>query len=100
MIRECMTFGVLPARVTFEEAFDAECEDGTYAITLNGSDSAGASRCGLDGDDGVPALAGVHSPASLWTVVKALTFEWDHHGDDWAGLWASDILGTLGFEWI
>jgi hypothetical protein len=96
-----LNYGEMPARADFRGAFEAECPDGRYAITLNSSDRVNARRCGLDGnDDGELYLEDTHSEGTLWRVVSALQYEWDLCGEEWAGDFASSILYTLGIEWV
>ena len=95
-----LTYGVLPSYTAFRGRFEASLPSGDYHITLSASDKAMAARVGLDGTDDGGYLEDTHDVVSLWRAFKVLAFEWDHHGDDGAGDFASCILQTLGIEWI
>jgi len=89
-----MTYGTLPSRREFVRQFDLNVPDGIYRIRPP------KVRPALVGvvrphDD----ISGDYKCSELWQLVKDLTREWQN-GSDEAGDWASDILGTLGFEWI
>lgn len=85
-----MTYGTLPSRREFVRAFDREVPSGIYYIS-----GRPAER-----DD----VAGEYSCSQLWHLVVDLTRAWNEAQDETeaerAGQWASNILGTFGFEWI
>lgn len=100
MAHTSMTYGVLPTREQFDEAFDRECPEGTFSF---GNDER-------FGNDEV-------SERALWNelTVALGEFEDGEHNDecggdgqhcngecpgDRAGSWCSAVLGVLGFEWI
>lgn len=78
--RKSMTYGVFPSRRDFFQAFKEEVTDGSYDIrndTIVGTASFDAE--------------GLHD------LLIELTRDF---GDDEAMSLASDILGSLGFEWV
>jgi hypothetical protein len=81
-MRRSMTYGVLPTVEEFGEAFSEEVDGGVYRI-----------KSGLTP---LPGNAdGEHTMSELWELVKKLA-----EGSDEEMSVASDILSTLGFEWI
>lgn len=78
-----MTYGTLPSRREFIRACGSR---EIYRIAGRPAERDG--------------VAGEYTCQELYGLVKRLTREWNENGDDNAGDWASDILGTLGFEWI
>ena len=95
-----LNYGDLPTYKQFRERFERSLPSAEYHITLSASDRAMAERVGLDGADDGGYLENTHDCVSLWRAFKVLVFEWEHHGDDGAGNFASSILYTLGIEWI
>ena len=95
-----LNYGTLPDYTAFRHAFERKCPNGDYRITLSASDRAMAERVGLDGSDDGGYLEDIHDVVTLWRAFKVLAFEWDHHGDEGAGDFASSILYTLNIEWI
>jgi hypothetical protein len=77
-----MTYGVLPTEEEFEKAFFDEVESGIYRI------KSGLTPLPGDAD-------GEHTMSELWELVKRLA-----EGSEEEQSLASDILSTLGFEWI
>lgn len=85
--RQAMTYGVLPKRQDFCDAFfDATGGQPTYSLVVKGK----APKEVATGD---------YTEAELWAVVGKLKKAWER-GDEDAGDWASGILTTLGFEWV
>jgi hypothetical protein len=81
-----MTYGTLPSRREFIRACGAKnLPDGIYTIS-----GRPAERDGVAGD---------YTCQELYALVRQLTARW-RDGEEGAGSWASDILGTLGFEWV
>ena len=81
---KAMTWGTLPKQEEFLVAFYDACPRGTFRIT-HGSESSTNLR----------PPAGEYTPSALWNELERLNGE----GEE-AESWCSDILGTLGFEWI
>lgn len=85
--RASMTYGVLPKRQAFADAFDSATEGrSTYDMVVKGKHPK-------------EVATGDYTEDQLWEMVKALKRAWEN-GDEDAGDWASGILTTLGFEWI
>jgi hypothetical protein len=88
-----MSYGELPSREAFSEAFDRECPEGTFSF-------------GNDPYVGTDVL----NETQLWRELEAqhATFsEWECPGDcdgsedcpvEAAGSWCSSVLGCLGFD--
>lgn len=95
---KCMTYGVMPERGEFDFAFAAFCPEGTYHISH-----------GSPGPDWRPA-AHNYTREELWVELEELvdlensgeveTADMIEGREDSPGSWASDILYTLGFEWV
>lgn len=80
-----LTWGVLPSREEFDMAFDLEQPDGIYSIRNARGESDG------------PAVAdGDYSSDELWSFLEAAVAG----GDERAKNFASQVLQSLGFEWI
>jgi hypothetical protein len=77
-----MTYGTLPSVEEFNEAFCEEVDRGVYRI------KSGLTPLPGDAD-------GEHTMSELWELVKRLA-----EGSEEEQSLASDILSTLGFEWI
>lgn len=86
-IRRSMSYGQLPTRAEFKKAFNEEI-DGRYRIRDR---RLGDSEHRL-------------TEAQLWKLLAELRnvhrFGRNEDVSEEAGSLASDILGTLGFEWI
>ena len=89
-----MTYGTLPSFEEFGMAFDNECPNGTFSLTLSRADSRAA--------DGTRIGDGNYSDIDLYTGVKELMRKWAAGGEqsEAAGDLASAILFTLGFRWV
>jgi hypothetical protein len=83
-----LTYGQLPTRLQFRQAFERAVPDGVYGIRAG----AGAASDPFN-------LAGDYTHSELWGTVKKLVEKWEDY-DEEAGEWASSILGTLGIEWV
>ncbi len=81
-----LNWGQLPLREDFERAFERELGEKLYEIR-HGS---------LSDDDGLRPAAGDYTCRELWVELGRLV-ELDNEVADG---WASDILSTLGFEWV
>jgi len=77
-----MTYGTLPSRREFIRACGSR---ELYRISGRPAERDG--------------VAGEYTCQELYALVRQLTAHW-RDGDETAGQWASDILGTLGFEWV
>lgn len=87
--RHSMSFGVMPTQAEFKKAFvDDLGAGGVYRIRAGGSDDTLMHE--IDGD---------YTADELFALVRKLKRRWDA-GDDVAGSIASDILYTLGIEWV
>lgn len=85
MSRQCMTYGELPSKSAFEIAFNEECPDG-YSF---GNDE-------IVGDNTL-------NSEELWAKLQECRSVWFHEDSelgDKAGDWCSEVLSTLGFEWV
>lgn len=84
--------GTMPPRDLFNAAFERECPRGFYSITL------GAGRA----SDAMCAAEGSHTADELYSLISTLADDWEgmEDGDDCGAMVASDILSTLGFEWV
>lgn len=89
-----LTFGVVPSDTAILAAFDRECPEG-YSVALGRGDSATLARAGSE----APSHGDWTGP-ELVDVIGVLSAAWRDEGDEDAGLLASSILSTLGFEWI
>lgn len=84
-----LTYGQLPSREDFTEAFRAQCPDGGYEF----KNDERVGSCSL-------------SEGALWgKIVEAhRMFEDDHNvtceQSDQAGEWCSAVLFSLEFEWV
>lgn len=100
-----LTYGILPTAEEFRLAFERECPDGKYAITLGRSDSKALMAFRLcDGAfhywdlwDAINEVVNVHElgPEEL----KDVPHEAEGMDETRMSL-VSGILQTLGFEWI
>jgi hypothetical protein len=106
--RRSMTFGHMPTKKEFTEAYDAALEEdgvGTYRIVFKGLDQRTADKAGFD--------SGSYSANELWDLVHALRnlhdqsegvsgarASRDEEVYENAGSVASSIMETLGFEWV
>jgi hypothetical protein len=84
-MRQSMTYGVLPNRDAFSEAFSEECNSGKFRIR----------NCPMIGNDDL-------TESELWNQVQNAANAWNNDSEDseeW-GDWASCVLSVLGFEWI
>lgn len=93
-----MTYGVLPTREAFGEAFDRECPGGTFRVNLNVRDSDAVEWVGIPVDPYADWDAD-----EAWAALNALTESWaagDPYAGEKCGDLASTILQILGFEWI
>jgi hypothetical protein len=59
-----MTFGVMPTREAFADAFAAECPRGEYRITLASSDARNF--------DGTSLGTGSYSESQLWHIIQEI----------------------------
>ncbi len=98
-----LSWGTFPVRQEFDDAFESDeviRRMGGYAI----------SHGSLKVTDDFDAIGGLYEDSEelwqelqrLWTLYLSLP---EHDGgltekQDRAASWVSDILGTLGFEWI
>ena len=83
-----MTFGEMPDFDEFEEAFDREVGDGRYEI-----------RAGQLAPEWFPD--GDYTAIELYRLINKMKDNWgDDDDDDSPAQVASDIMGTLGFEWV
>lgn len=98
-----MTYGVLPTREQFSEAFDRECPRGQYNIRLGASDSRTV--------DGFKLGDGDWTESQLWDAIQEIVNASQVAPDeetqseyyariDLAMDLVSSIMSTLGFEWI
>jgi hypothetical protein len=91
MTPKSMTYGVLPTREEFEEAFSATCGVASVAI-------ANERACAFTDDPRVGTCELTCS--ELWAEITRARAEWtDEHNERPEG-WISDVLGVLGFEWV
>lgn len=84
-MRQSMTYGVLPNRDAFSEAFSEECLGGKFRIR----------NCPMIGNDDL-------TESQLWNRIESAVHAWSNDSEDseeW-GDWASCVLDVLGFEWI
>ena len=81
-----MTYGTLPGRRAFLDAFNRETGGADYRI-----ESRGEMADYID--------SGEYAASDLYKIVEDLAEQWNE-GDDEAGSVASSILETLGFEWV
>lgn len=85
-MRQSMTYGVLPDRKAFSNAFEEKCHPkGTFSIR----------NCPMMGNCNLTEY-------QLWVQVKVAAHAWNNgleDSEEW-GDWASCILNVLGFEWI
>ncbi len=84
-MRQSMTYGVLPDRDAFYNAFEEECPNGKFRIR----------NCPMIGNDDL-------TESELWNQIKSAVDTWNSESSDseeW-GDWASCVLSVLGFEWI
>lgn len=84
-MRQSMTYGVLPDRDAFYNAFEEECPNGKFRIR----------NCPMIGNDDL-------TESQLWEQVQKAIDTWNSESSDseeW-GDWASCVLSVLGFEWI
>ena len=89
MARVSMTYGTVPTKAAFKKAFEAELgASGIYRIRAGGSS-----------DPLIHDAEGDYRADRLFSLVEDLTESWENGNDD-AGSLASDILGTLGIEWV
>lgn len=80
-----LTYGQMPSYLEYEGNFERVCPStGTYSIN-HGSPIT---------DDDPPA--GDYTASELWEEMKRLR----ERQTDESVQWVSDILGTLGWEWI
>jgi len=89
-----MTYGTMPTREEFDEAFDRECPNG-YNIVLSRSDSRAMDNYNL-GD-------GKYTARELWFAIKQIVDSEDVDttwADDGPMNLVSSIMETLGFEWV
>ena len=85
-----MTFGEMPTFEEFEKQFGEKVGE-LYDWELKGEDAKTAERVGLD--------YAPFNAQELYNVVEQLTAAFQE-GDDKAGDLASNIMTTLGYEWI
>ncbi len=79
-----MTYGVMPTRDEFDDAFDKKCgAGGTYKISND--------RGGRDGD---------WDNRLLWHLLHEQMVAYNEEENEEAGDFVSAVLSTLGFEWI
>ncbi len=87
-----LTYGVLPTWEAFSEAFERQVPSRWYEI-----------RHGSSGPEWRPG-AGSYSARELYRECEKLCAldgpEWEDSCGDGPMSWCSDILGSLGFEWI
>jgi hypothetical protein len=92
-----MTFGHFPTKQQWDAHWEAHADSPYYDISMGRGPSARAAEARLH-------LDGSYDRDQLWKKVHELyniaDSEDDYDGDDSAASWASDIMGTLGFEWI
>ena len=101
-----MTYGILPSREEFEEAFAKVVGRDAHRETVLGAGLAHTVR-------GDPRFHFANDPrvgtceltcSELWGELEKAQLDWGNPGgttcDDDAGQWCSDVLGVLGFEWI
>lgn len=89
-----LTYGMLPSPAQWDNVWAINCPRDFYRIT-HGTDGRG---------DPARPPADDYTRDQLYTLVSRLIDIWRDHPDastrDSAGMWASDILETLGIEWI
>lgn len=88
-----LTYGTIPSKDEFYEAFDRKVEGLRYPIKLSSSDARATEDVPGFGDD-------EYTASELYRAVENLTKAWSDMGNDEAGDIASSILFTLGFEWV
>lgn len=113
-----LTFGTLPSFDEFKAAFDAQdglSEGGLYEITMpeHSTDQQNFSVAGLlaRGEDRFTEI-GYHynhvfvayNAEQLYRLVENLIelseIDEDEEFEKWARGWGSDIMSTLGFDWV
>ena len=82
-----LTYGVLPSREAFDDAFDQQFPEGRFSIT----------NCVRIGSVNLTA-------DQTWKELEKAVDEWEDPANDseeelTAG-WASAVLSVLGFEWV
>jgi len=84
-MRQSMTYGILPDRKAFHDAFWEECPNGKFKIE----------------NDKLVGNA-LLTESQLWYQVKSATHSWnnDLENSEELGDWASCVLYVLGFEWV
>lgn len=85
MKRRTMNYGAMPTEEEFREAFELEVPQGTFDVS-HGTESRKDDR----------ARAGEYTASELWAECNRLA----RNQSEESMSWLSDILGTLGFEWI
>lgn len=83
----CLTYGILPSREQFAQAWQAQEDAGE----LRG----GLFHFGNDPRVGTDAL----NESELWTEIGKALREYES-GDEFQGDWISFVLGCLSIEWI
>jgi hypothetical protein len=87
------TFGTLPPDAVILAAFEDRCPEG-YSVVLGRSYTRTLDRAGSTVDP-----IGDWTDTELLGVLHLLARSWEE-GDEDAGMLASSLLETLGFEWI
>lgn len=82
MNRQSLTYGILPKIEDFNKAFDLACPTGYYKIENDKIVGTGKWFCD-----------------ELWHLLVHLKIRWEQGSEEHGNL-ASQILSTLGFEWI
>ena len=77
---KAVTYGEIPAYPAFRELFQAACVHGRYVITNH-------------------EHAGEYRDNQLYALIVQLKAAWEN-GDERAGEFASNIMETLGIEWV
>lgn len=89
-MRKTMTWGVMPSREEFDEAWDAQCDE-RFAF---GNDPR-LGTCALSQDELWEELLKAHAES------QAVDGSSDDGGaPERAGDWCSAVLYCLGFEWV
>ncbi len=99
MAHTSMTYGTLPTREQFDEAFDRECPEGTFSFGNDpyvGNDKLTASQLWRE-------IATQYATCEDGEHFEECPGDGDCQGHcpcEEAGSWCSAVLGILGFEWI
>jgi len=78
-MKKSYSYGVLPQKIDFIEAFERECPEGHFKFERDRRVNNAAFSCEM-----------------LWREICEATLE----TSDESLQWVSDVLSVLGFEWV